>query len=265
MAIAALILGIVSLCLAPVGLIAIILAFIARSQINKSERVTGGGMAVTGLILGFLGLFVSTIVILVAIGLPALGAGRLTANKLKNNTNVSGITKNLILYADSHNDEFPQIGVGNTMDDTWEARLQELIDQQDLDPKLLLNPRDNGVKPDNDQTLDSCTTMDGTVCEVSYSGLKHDSQEYKNNTNASAPIIADRQKDKATDASVWNGNRWEGSVAWGDAHAGFEEDNAGNTGSMLVTKIGGTSTSQDDIFTGTSSAVGDAVMENPDD
>jgi hypothetical protein len=34
---------------------------------------------------------------------------------------------------------------------------------------------------------------------------------------------------------------------------------------MLVTKIGGTSTSQDDIFTGTSSAVGDAVMENPDD
>jgi len=208
---------------------------------------------------------ISIIALLVGILLPALGAARLTANKLKNNTNVSGITKNAILYADSHNEDFPRQGVGQTTDDTWEVRLQELVDQQDLDPKLLLNPRDNGVKPDNDQTLDSCTTMDGTVCEVSYAGLKHDSQEYKNNTNASAPIIADRQKDKATDASVWNGNRWEGSVAWGDAHAGFEEDNAGNTGSMLVTKIGGTSTSQDDIFAGTSSAVGDAVMENPDD
>ena len=208
---------------------------------------------------------ISIIALLVGILLPALGAARLTANKLKNNTNVSGITKNAILYADSHNDDFPRLGVGDTSDDTWEVRLQELVDEQDLDPKLLLNPRDNGVKQDKNQTLDSCTIMDGTVCEISYAGLEHDSQEYKNNTNASAPIIADRQKDTGTDASVWNGTRWEGSVAWGDAHAGFEEDNEGTTGSSLVTKIGGKSNPDDDLFGGTSSAVGDAVMENPDD
>ena len=80
---------------------------------------------------------ISIIALLVGILLPALGAARLTANKLKNNTNVSGITKNAILYADSHNEDFPRQGVGQTTDDTWEVRLQELVDQQCLNKMLI--------------------------------------------------------------------------------------------------------------------------------
>ena len=193
---------------------------------------------------------ISIITLMIGILLPALGSARVVASKLKNNTNVSGITKNAILYADSHNEDFPKLNVGNTSCDSVVCRMQELLEEQDLDPKLLVNPRDTGVVRDQDQVL-VCTVFAANNCEISYAVLAHHNVEYKNNTNASAPMIADRPVNASSDdRSAWKTNIWEGSVAWGDTHVSFQtgDGSVNGSGRKMLTRIGGVVTSNDDIF-----------------
>lgn len=71
-AVASLVLGLLGLfCFVPIfGIPAIICGHVARKQINRSSgRLTGGGLALAGLILGYVGIVVS-ILMLVAIAVP---------------------------------------------------------------------------------------------------------------------------------------------------------------------------------------------------
>src|SRR5689334_21604277 len=80
---ASLILGILSmLCFGLLtGLPAIILGHISRGNIEQSRgRLTGAGMALTGLILGYVSI-VSTIMIIAAIAIPNLMRARMSANE----------------------------------------------------------------------------------------------------------------------------------------------------------------------------------------
>ncbi len=79
-AIASLVLGICSLfCTLFTGIPAIILGALGLSDINSSHgRVKGSGMAITGIVLGALG---STVVLLVALLLPAVQAAREAARR----------------------------------------------------------------------------------------------------------------------------------------------------------------------------------------
>jgi Domain of unknown function (DUF4190) len=61
---------------------AIILGHISRSEIRKSNgRLQGAGMALTGLILGYLVVVSIPILIIAAIGIPSLLRARIAANE----------------------------------------------------------------------------------------------------------------------------------------------------------------------------------------
>ena len=105
MAIGSLVSGIFSLFF-PAAIAAIVLGHIARSNIRKSAgRITGDGMALAGLILGYLGLaFIPVILILAAIAIPNLLRARIAANESSAAGAVRVITAAETSYAAFHRD-----------------------------------------------------------------------------------------------------------------------------------------------------------------
>jgi type II secretory pathway pseudopilin PulG len=80
-AIASLIFGFFSLLL-PAAIVAIILGHISHSEIRKSNgRITGNGLAIGGLVLGYLGVAMIPILIIAAIAIPNLLRSRIAANE----------------------------------------------------------------------------------------------------------------------------------------------------------------------------------------
>jgi hypothetical protein len=116
MAITSLVLGIVGLCLAPLGLVGLILGIIALSR-SKSDpaRYGGGGVAIAGICLGGASLVVGCLS--VGVLLPALGAARQSARQLKSATQMRNVGQALILYAQANQDWYPEPGAD------WTARL----------------------------------------------------------------------------------------------------------------------------------------------
>jgi type II secretory pathway pseudopilin PulG len=105
MAIGSLISGIFSFFF-PAAITAIVLGHVARSNIRKSAgRLTGDGMALAGLILGYLGLaFIPVILILAAIAIPNLLRARIAANESSAVSSIRSITSTEARYAASHRD-----------------------------------------------------------------------------------------------------------------------------------------------------------------
>lgn len=80
-AIASLICGIFSFLL-PSAIVAVIFGHLSLSEINRSAgRIRGKGMALTGLILGYLGISVIPVLIIAAIAIPNLLRARMAANE----------------------------------------------------------------------------------------------------------------------------------------------------------------------------------------
>ena len=101
---ASLILGILSiLCFGLfTGLPAIILGHISRGNIEQSRgRLTGAGMALAGLILGYVSI-VSTILIIAAIAIPNLMRSRMAANESAAASTVRTINTYQVTYATSY-------------------------------------------------------------------------------------------------------------------------------------------------------------------
>jgi hypothetical protein len=119
MAIAALVLGILSLILGILtGIPAIILGIIALVKIEKSGgRITGKGLAIAGIITP-----IFSFVLLIAILMPALFKVRQTAFRMVCGTNLSGIGKAMLLYANDYDDEFPRAGGKTTI---WSNRIAD--------------------------------------------------------------------------------------------------------------------------------------------
>lgn len=81
-AIGSLISGVFGLLFFPASLVAIILGHISRSTIRKSNgRVGGSGMALAGLILGYVGITILPLLIVAAIAIPNLLRARMAANE----------------------------------------------------------------------------------------------------------------------------------------------------------------------------------------
>jgi type II secretory pathway pseudopilin PulG len=101
---ASLVLGILSiLCFGLLtGLPAIILGHISRGNIEQSRgRLTGAGMALAGLILGYVSI-VSTILIIAAIAIPNLLRARISANESAAASTVRTINTSQVSYSTSY-------------------------------------------------------------------------------------------------------------------------------------------------------------------
>ena len=111
LAIAALILGILSFFTCALTAIpAIICGIISLIKIEKSGgSITGKGLAIAGIITPVLSFAMS-----IAILMPALSRVRQNAFRMVCATNLSGIGKAMILYANDFDDEFPRAGGKST-------------------------------------------------------------------------------------------------------------------------------------------------------
>ena len=103
LAIGSLIAGIFSF-IFPAAIAAIVLGHIARSNIRKSAgRSTGDGMALAGLILGYMGIaLVPFILIVAAIAIPNLLRARIAANEASAAQSIQIISTAEIAYAAAH-------------------------------------------------------------------------------------------------------------------------------------------------------------------
>jgi prepilin-type processing-associated H-X9-DG protein len=108
LAITSMVLGIVScLCMGPLfGIPAIILGVIALSKV-KSGVGEGKGMAIAGVVTGFLGSTIMFIVILAAMLLPALSQAKENARRIHCMSNLKQIGLALRMYSNENYEQFP--------------------------------------------------------------------------------------------------------------------------------------------------------------
>jgi len=106
-AIASLICGIFTFFL-PASIAAIILGHISLSEIrNSAGRMGGRGIAITGLVLGYLGLVIIPIMIVAAIAIPNLLRARTAANEASAVGSLRSINTAAMIYAAKFENGFP--------------------------------------------------------------------------------------------------------------------------------------------------------------
>lgn len=135
-AITSLVLGLVSfVCVCLTGIPAIIFGFVALSDIKKSQsRLTGEGMAITGIVLGFVGSAATLLVlILPALLLPAIQAARNAARGAGSVFNMVQIGAAMHTKADETN-TFPAqytLDAQGNPGSSWRVQLLPYLDRKD--------------------------------------------------------------------------------------------------------------------------------------
>jgi len=225
---------------------------------------------------------IAIIALLIGILVPALGAARRAANKMKNGTQLTAIGKSLVLWSDQFyqaTNDFPKMGLspippvyaGSSAatglgTNKPELRLGALVNtgSDPLGTQMLINP----VGVDQPQTTLTAPniTLTGavgtTVGNLSYALEEAKCAEWKNKTNASCPMSGDKQV--TATSSFWNTKYWEGSVGWGDTHVSYESGQSATT--WPTTTVNGSTTPNDPLFTGgeaSNSPATDVCLINP--
>jgi hypothetical protein len=99
-AIASLVLGVLSLPLPPLGILAVVFGHWSRAQIRRSAgRFKGAGMALAGLILGYCGV---AIMLMLIASIPNLLRARMAANERM----AKGDVRTILAAAEAYNDEY---------------------------------------------------------------------------------------------------------------------------------------------------------------
>ena len=144
-AIGSLICGIINIF--PLFIVAVILGHLALSDIKKSAGGLGGrGLAIAGLVLGYLGVvFIPIILIIAAIAIPNLLRARIAADEASAATSVRNLYQAEIAYSQTHSD------VGFT------CNLSDLSSAGLIDNRLASGER-NGYRLD----LQNCGTESGS-------------------------------------------------------------------------------------------------------
>jgi predicted Zn finger-like uncharacterized protein len=244
LAVWALILGVIGL--VPVigilpGLIGVVLGIVALSKIGAADnRLKGGGMAVTGVVTGGVGLLISVIfVLLLAIMLPALGVARTTARKMTNSTQQRGIHQGMVTFAQGNKTPtgdgfYPGLDRnGNTLTDPLTGVYTANPDGRDpayryalmlgmyFTPDYMISPMDGGTKT---------PAWGGQLTSANYSYAMLDISEsargrrgeWKETINSSAVVLSDRNTGSPNaPSSIWSGTpgEWEGTVTMNDGSA----------------------------------------------
>src|SRR5215469_1977646 len=150
-AIASLILGFFSF-LIPSAIAAIILGHVSRSEIRKSQgRLQGDGIALAGLIMGYMGITAIPVLIIAAIAIPNLLRARIAANEASAVASIRTLNIAEFGYAQSHR------GDGFTCD------LAALASSGLIDTQLSRGERDGYILE-----LQNCAAKDATGPNVGY-------------------------------------------------------------------------------------------------
>jgi prepilin-type processing-associated H-X9-DG protein len=104
MAIASLVLGLLGFCIPGLGILAIVLGAIGMGK-TRDPRVGGKGLAIAGLVIGIVATM--SIVLQIAILLPALSHAREAGNRVKCASNLRQIGLAVQMYANSNKGNFP--------------------------------------------------------------------------------------------------------------------------------------------------------------
>lgn len=125
----------------PVSIVAIILGHLSLAEIRRSGgRLTGSGMATTGLILGYAGISIIPILIIAAIAIPNLLRARVAANEASALGSIRTIITAEITFDDSYANGFtPSL---ETLSGTPDG--QDTCEHAGLIDKVLASGRKNG-------------------------------------------------------------------------------------------------------------------------
>jgi type IV pilus assembly protein PilA len=120
----------------PFSLVAVILGHLSLAEIRKSSgRITGNGLAIAGLILGYIGVAaIPIILIIAAIAIPNLLRARMAANESSAVDSVRMITTAQITYQSSHSEA------------GFACSLSELSDAQLIDSEIGRGGPRNGYR-----------------------------------------------------------------------------------------------------------------------
>jgi type IV pilus assembly protein PilA len=92
----------------PIALLAIVLGHLSLSDIRKAAgRITGRGMAVAGLALGYTGVAIIPVMIIAAIAIPNLLRARMAANEAAAMASLRTINVAAITYSGGYSNGFP--------------------------------------------------------------------------------------------------------------------------------------------------------------
>jgi type IV pilus assembly protein PilA len=135
----------------PFSIVAVVLGHLSLSEIRKSAgRLTGQGLAIAGLVLGYAGIaFIPIVLILAAIAIPNLLRARIAANESAAAGSIRTINSAQVSYAASH----PESGFTCSMSD-----LTDLIDAR------LVSGQKNGYAFE----LSGCTSETGSGANTRY-------------------------------------------------------------------------------------------------
>ncbi len=145
LAITSLVCGILGFfCLGITSIVAVITGHLARSKIKRATSSIGGeGLALAGLILGYLGMAytVFMVAIMASLSVPAFNQVQMQGNQMKSISNAKQLVLGMKMYAQDHDGKFPPTldalfdeqviddrrllkvsGVANASDDGWEYR-----------------------------------------------------------------------------------------------------------------------------------------------
>jgi competence protein ComGC len=116
----------------PLSILAVIFGHLSVSEIRKSAgRLKGEGMAIAGLVLGYVGLaIIPVILIIAAIAIPNLLRARMAANESSAAASVSTLVRAEVAYSSSH----PETG--------FTCRLSDLADAGLIDSRLASGQKD---------------------------------------------------------------------------------------------------------------------------
>jgi prepilin-type N-terminal cleavage/methylation domain-containing protein len=187
---------------------------------------------------------ISIIALLIGILLPALGAARRAANRMNNSSNQKNIVTSLITFGTDYggypSDDMPDANSGSEdYGKGVEERFTAMLVNDYFTGQILINPGDQRTAYEGDPNTLGPSSFIG-LDRLSYDMLALDGSgtdaELVNNThpewgrtlNSQAVLLADRNTEGGgadSAASVWDqtAGNWEGTMAWGDGHAGFEQ------------------------------------------
>lgn len=220
---------------------------------------------------------ISIIALLIGILLPALGAARRQANKMKNSTQIRSIIQAMITFSAGNKDVLPglskRVGVvqgdninvsdstvfGSDGDDAGlsvEGRYQILLGTGVVSGEILLSPGDSKDEKWDGETAVADENYSYSMLEIALGGGRR--KVWNGGVmGSSTPLMSDPVTEPNSPSgseedykSYWSSSaeQWIGSVGYADAHAAFEDGPLIPDTRYSAATCDGASNDGDDLF-----------------